>query len=158
MFLAHKKGIKLDGNNPTLLYGYGGFNIPMVPGFGQSGSPARCMVLWALAWSALAAFGLDALRDLTSPRALVVRAEGTRRIPAREVVPEDIVVLNEGDRVPADGLVLDSVNFSCDESLLTGESVPVRKRVATRAEAAPGEGGGGDRSRQSRLLVRGGAE
>lgn len=65
---------------------------------------------------------LEALRDLTSPRALVVRAEGTRRVPAREVVPDDIVVLNEGDRVPADGQLVESVVLALDESLLTGES------------------------------------
>ena len=72
---------------------------------------------------------LTALRDLTSPRALVVRAEGTRRIPAREVVPGDVVILNEGDRVPADGIVLESVLLAVDESLLTGESFPVEKHA-----------------------------
>ena len=70
---------------------------------------------------------LEALRDLTSPRALVIRAEGTFRIPAREVVPGDIIVLNEGDRVPADGHVVESVLLALDESLLTGESFPVEK-------------------------------
>ena len=70
---------------------------------------------------------LEALRDLTSPRALVMRSESTRRIPAREVVPGDIVILNEGDRVPADGQVLESALLALDESLLTGESVPVDK-------------------------------
>lgn len=78
---------------------------------------------------------LEALRDLTSPRALVIRAEGTRRIPAREVVPGDIVILNEGDRVPADGQVLESVMLAQDESLLTGESFPVEKKPAI--EGAP---------------------
>lgn len=73
---------------------------------------------------------LEALRDLTSPRALVIRAEVTHRIPAREVVPEDIVILNEGDRVPADGQVLESVMLALDESLLTGESFPVEKKPA----------------------------
>jgi Ca2+-transporting ATPase len=72
---------------------------------------------------------LEALRDLTSPRALVIRSEGTRRIPAREVVPGDIVILNEGDRVPADGQVLESVLLTLDESLLTGESFPVEKQA-----------------------------
>ena len=81
---------------------------------------------------------LEALRDLTSPRALVVRAESTRRIPAREVVPEDIVVLNEGDRVPADAQVVESVLLALDESLLTGESLPVQK-VAALGENSLGE-------------------
>ncbi len=70
---------------------------------------------------------LDALRDLSSPRALVIRGGVQRRIPGREVVPGDLVVLAEGDRVPADGVVLASISLAVDESLLTGESVPVRK-------------------------------
>lgn len=71
---------------------------------------------------------LDALKDLASPRALVIREGATIRIPGKEVVTGDIVVLQEGDRVPADARVLNSINLLADESLLTGESVPVRKR------------------------------
>ena len=70
---------------------------------------------------------LDALRDLSSPRALVIRNGVQLRIAGREVVREDIILLSEGDRVPADAAVLDSLNLSVDESLLTGESVPVKK-------------------------------
>jgi P-type Ca2+ transporter type 2C len=82
---------------------------------------------------------LEALRDLTSPRALVIRAEGTFRIPAREVVPGDIIILNEGDRVPADGHVLESVLLALDESLLTGESFPAEKAspLETNRTGAP---------------------
>ena len=68
------------------------------------------------------------MKDLASPRALVIRDGETIRIPGREVVKGDIVVLQEGDRVPADALVLRNNNLLADESLLTGESVPVRKR------------------------------
>ncbi|MFZ0281703.1 MAG: cation-translocating P-type ATPase [Bacteroidales bacterium] len=71
---------------------------------------------------------LDALKDLASPRALVRRDGETIRIPGREVVKGDIVVLQEGDRVPADAFVLRNNNLLADESLLTGEPVPVRKR------------------------------
>ena len=70
---------------------------------------------------------LEALRDLASPRALVIRDGVQKRISGREVVRGDIIVLSEGDRVPADAIVLSCVNLSVDESLLTGESVPVRK-------------------------------
>ncbi len=70
---------------------------------------------------------LEALRDLTSPRALVVRDGERRRIPGRDVVRGDVIVLAEGDRVPADALLLSSHDLQMDESLLTGESVPVRK-------------------------------
>ncbi len=71
---------------------------------------------------------LDALKDLASPRALVIRDGNTIRIAGREVVTGDLVVLQEGDRVPADAMVLHSINLLADESLLTGESVPVSKR------------------------------
>lgn len=70
---------------------------------------------------------IEALRDLSSPRALVIRDGVQCRIAGREVVRDDIVLLSEGDRVPADGVVLDVMSLSVDESLLTGESVPVRK-------------------------------
>ncbi len=74
---------------------------------------------------------LEALKDLSSPRALVIRDGVQRRIPGREVVRGDLLVLVEGDRVPADAVMLDSVNFSTDESLLTGEAIPVRKSAAS---------------------------
>jgi Ca2+-transporting ATPase len=70
---------------------------------------------------------LDALHDLASPRALVIRDGKRIRIPDREVVHGDVVVLTEGDRVPADATVLESTYLSIDESLLTGEAIPVRK-------------------------------
>ncbi|MGB3786913.1 MAG: cation-translocating P-type ATPase [Phormidesmis sp.] len=73
---------------------------------------------------------LEALRDLSSPRALVVRDGQRQRIAGRDVVQGDIVVLTEGDRVPADAIVLFSSNLSTDESLLTGESLSVRKVAA----------------------------
>lgn len=70
---------------------------------------------------------LDALKDLASPRALVIREGAEKRIAGRDVVTDDLVILQEGDRVPADATVLYSVNLMADESLLTGESVSVRK-------------------------------
>jgi Ca2+-transporting ATPase len=86
---------------------------------------------------------LDALRDLSSPRALVIRDGQRKRIAGREVVPGDLMVLVEGDRVPADGVVLSATNLSADESLLTGESVPVRKS-AEEVEAGMRRPGGDD--------------
>lgn len=70
---------------------------------------------------------LQALRDLASPRALVIRDGQRQRIPGREVFRRDVLVLSEGDRVAADAFVLSAVNLTVDESLLSGESVPVRK-------------------------------
>jgi Ca2+-transporting ATPase len=70
---------------------------------------------------------LEALRDLSSPRALVIRQGKQKRIAGKEVVRGDIIVLREGDRVPADATILSATNLLADESLLTGESVAVRK-------------------------------
>ncbi|MHB8164411.1 MAG: cation-translocating P-type ATPase [Methanoregula sp.] len=84
---------------------------------------------------------LDALRNLASPRALVIRDSEHKRIPGREVVTGDMLILVEGDRVPADGILLSSNNVSVDESLLTGESVPVRKIPWTEGVKADRPGG-----------------
>ena len=70
---------------------------------------------------------LDALRDLSSPRALVIRDGAATRIAGREVVREDVLILSEGDRIPADGTVLQAHELAVDESMLTGESVTVAK-------------------------------
>lgn len=71
---------------------------------------------------------LEALRDLSSPRALVIRDGKQQRIAGREVVRDDIILIAEGDRVPADAVLLSGGHVSVDESLLTGEPVPVRKK------------------------------
>lgn len=72
---------------------------------------------------------LEALRNLSSPRALVIRDGRRKRIAGREVVRDDILLVSEGDRVPADAELLMSSNVMVDESLLTGESVPVQKTL-----------------------------
>jgi Ca2+-transporting ATPase len=84
---------------------------------------------------------LEKLRDLASPRALVIRDGQQRRIPGREVVRDDLFLLEEGDRVAADGVVLSATNLAVDESLLTGESVPVRKTEAGGSAALRPPGG-----------------
>ncbi len=84
---------------------------------------------------------LDALRDLSSPRALVIRGGVRNRIAGREVARGDILVLAEGDRVPADAILRRSINLSVDESLLTGESVPVRKTASADAKDLERPGG-----------------
>ena len=70
---------------------------------------------------------LEALRDLSSPRALAIRDGVPTKIPGREVVREDILILSEGDRIPADGTVLQAHELATDESMLTGESEAVAK-------------------------------
>ena len=78
---------------------------------------------------------LDALRDLSAPRALVIRDGAEQRIAGRDVVRGDLIVLHAGDRVPADARLVDG-RLSLDESLLTGESVPVTKLPAARGSEA----------------------
>lgn len=79
---------------------------------------------------------LEALRSLSSPRASVIRDGKAVRIPGREVVPGDFLLLEEGDRVPADAVLLSGSELRIDESLLTGESVAVSKAVSERVFAS----------------------
>ena len=99
---------------------------------------------------------LDALRDLSSPRALVIRGGERSRIPGREVVPGDFLVIAEGDRVPADALLRRGEHLSVDESLLTGESVPVRKAPSAATQPMDRPGGDDLPSLYSGTLVTGG--
>ena len=80
---------------------------------------------------------LEALRDLTSPRALVLREGKPRRIAGRDVVRGDLLILGEGDRVAADAVLVEARNIAADESLLSGESVPVRKDVCITGTPRP---------------------
>lgn len=86
---------------------------------------------------------LAALKNLSSPRATVIRDGGRIIVPGREVVSDDLVLLKEGDRVPADGVILETVNLMVDESLLTGESVPVSKSIWTKEQFDSHPGGDG---------------
>ena len=86
---------------------------------------------------------LEALRDLSSPRASVIRDGRQKRIPGREVARGDALLLTEGDRVPADAVIRSSINLSIDESLLTGESLPVRKAPSSDSSNM-GKPGGDD--------------
>jgi Ca2+-transporting ATPase len=83
---------------------------------------------------------IEALREMAAPTARVLRAGDEMEIPARNVVPGDILLLRAGDRVPADARVLEAFNLQADESALTGESLPVAKQSAPLA-ADPGSAG-----------------
>jgi Ca2+-transporting ATPase len=100
---------------------------------------------------------IAALRNLSSPRALVLRDGQPRRIAGREVVRGDVLVLAEGDRIAADAILLSGNDVQVDESLLTGEAVPVSKlATATMAQTAMRPGGDGLAGLFSgTLLVRG---
>ncbi|MGJ4948428.1 cation-translocating P-type ATPase [Bradyrhizobium sp. HKCCYLS20291] len=102
---------------------------------------------------------LESLRDLSSPRALVIRDGERIRIAGREVVRGDLIVLVEGDRVAADAVLRECDDLLTDESLLTGESVPVRKRAAAAEDGKVPVAAGGDDQPfvfSGSLVVRGG--
>ncbi len=86
---------------------------------------------------------LEALRDLSSPRARVMRDGKPQRIAGRCVVTGDLLLLTEGDRVAADAVLLSCNDLMADESMLTGESAPVRKQ-AGNPDSASREPGGDD--------------
>jgi len=73
---------------------------------------------------------LAALKSLTNPKALVIRAKREKLIDARDIVPGDILLISEGDKIPADCRMLESANLSVDQSSLTGESHAVHKSIA----------------------------
>lgn len=73
---------------------------------------------------------LQALRQYTEPRIGVIREGAVQSILSRELVPGDLMILEEGNLVPADGVVVQSNDLSVNESVLTGESVPVDKNAA----------------------------
>ncbi|MBM1169981.1 cation-translocating P-type ATPase [Microvirga arabica] len=89
---------------------------------------------------------LAALRELAEPFARVIRGGSERRVPARDLVPGDLVLVGEGERLPADGLLIGGDALTVDESALTGESVPVSKRPAPSGTDGAGdpEPGGDD--------------
>ncbi len=72
---------------------------------------------------------IEALRQMAAPTATVLRNGVEIKIPAKELVPGDVIILHTGDRVPADARLLESINLQVEEAALTGESVPVEKHV-----------------------------
>lgn len=79
---------------------------------------------------------LAALQSMSLPTSTVRRDDIAQTIPAKEIVPGDLVLLKAGDQVPADGVVLQSTNLTVDEAVLTGESVPVAKEALLDAAGA----------------------
>ncbi|MEM3881482.1 MAG: HAD-IC family P-type ATPase, partial [Candidatus Bathyarchaeia archaeon] len=73
---------------------------------------------------------VEAMKKLTAPKARVLRDGEEKIIPAREIVPGDILILEAGDRVPADARIIEAIELKANEAILTGESAPVNKSVA----------------------------
>jgi Ca2+-transporting ATPase len=82
---------------------------------------------------------LDALKALSAPKTTVIRDGVEVKLASKEIVPGDLIIVNEGDRVTADGVILESNNLIVDESMLTGESVPISKTVQEASENNSGK-------------------
>jgi len=79
---------------------------------------------------------LEALKKMLSPTAVVIRDGKETTVPAREIVPGDILILREGDRVPADARLIEAISLQTNEASLTGESMPVYKEIGRSPEDA----------------------
>ena len=95
---------------------------------------------------------LEALADLSAPRATVLREGVERRIPGAELVVGDLMIVNEGDRIAADAILRITSHLSIDESLLTGESAPVVKQPSMELVPSPDAHG---RAREVHTLYSG---
>ncbi len=80
---------------------------------------------------------IEALREMAAPAATVIREGRENRVPARDLVPGDVILLATGDRVPADARLIESVNLQTVEAPLTGESAPVEKHADPLGEDLP---------------------
>jgi len=80
---------------------------------------------------------IEKLRLLSSPMCRVLRDGREQLMETRKIVPGDVIILEEGAKIPADSYLLESWNLKVDESLLTGESVPVKKQAAVLARQVP---------------------
>jgi len=117
--------------------------------FGSHMLPDTIVILSVILLNAILGFvqegkaegALDALRNMMVPECQVIRDGEQQRIPARELVPGDIVVMDGGDKIPADVRFFEASNLHVDESSLTGESVPAKKRVDAieRQDLVPGD-------------------
>jgi P-type Ca2+ transporter type 2C len=79
---------------------------------------------------------IEALREMAAPTAAVLRNGEEEEIPAREVVPGDVLILRAGDKIPSDARLIESVNLQVEEAALTGESVPIEKHIQPITTAA----------------------
>lgn len=98
---------------------------------------------------------MEALKKLTAPEAMVIREGREEKIPASELVPGDVVLLETGDKIPADIRLMECVNLEIDEATLTGESVPVRKDQAALSKENSGLGDRKNMAYMGTVITRG---
>ncbi|MCU0287803.1 MAG: cation-translocating P-type ATPase [Acidobacteria bacterium] len=98
-------------------------------------------VLLSFAQEYRAERAIEALRQMAAPTATVIRGGKEEELPARELVPGDIIILSAGDKIPADARLIEAINLQVEESALTGESAPVDKNTAAldKKDLSPGD-------------------
>jgi P-type Ca2+ transporter type 2C len=103
-------------------------------GHGIESAAIAIIVLFAVILGFIQEFrserAIEALRKMSAPEATVLREGEEIDLPARELVPGDVILLRAGDKIPADGRLIEAVNLQAEEAALTGESVPVEKNTA----------------------------
>jgi len=113
--------------------------ISIVLGHGVESAAIAVIVLLAVLLGFVQEFraerAMEALRGLAAPSATALRDEQEREIPARELVPGDVILIHAGDRIPADVRLMESASLQVEEAPLTGESVPVEKSIEPLGDA-----------------------
>jgi Ca2+-transporting ATPase len=121
--------------NVLILILLGATAISLFLGHGVESIVIAVIVLFAVVLGFIQEYraerAIEALRQMAAPTATVLREASEFKIPARDLVPGDVILLHTGDRVPADARLLESVNLQVEEAALTGESVPVEKHTRT---------------------------
>jgi Ca2+-transporting ATPase len=119
--------------NILILILLGATAISLVLGQGIESAAIAVIVLFAVLLGFIQEYraerAIEALRQMAAPTASVLRDGAESKIPARELVPGDVILLHTGDRIPADARLLESVNLQIEEAALTGESVAVEKHI-----------------------------
>ncbi|RPI95141.1 MAG: cation-translocating P-type ATPase [Chloroflexi bacterium] len=127
-------GILLDQfKNILILILLGATAISLFLGHGIESIAIAVIVLFAVLLGFIqeyrAEHAIEALRKMAAPTASVLRDGVEVKVPARDLVPGDVIILHTGDRIPADARLLEAINLQVEEAALTGESVPVEKHT-----------------------------
>jgi Ca2+-transporting ATPase len=119
--------------NILILILLGATAISLILGHGVESIVIAVIVLFAVLLGFIQEYraerAIEALRKMAAPTATVLRDGNEVEVPARDLVPGDVILLHTGDRIPADARLLEAINLQVEEAALTGESVPVEKHI-----------------------------